>query len=68
MTPPEAHAQHPQDLEFRLYVRGSLQRGHAMALLAHCLVCRDCKSQLARLLPAIDAEPAGLSEGESAGG
>ena len=60
--------QHPQDLEFRLYVRGSLQPGHAMALLAHCLVCEDCKSRLARMLPGIEAESAGYSEGESVGG
>ena len=68
MTPRAAREHHPQDLEFRLYVRGSLEPGHAMALLAHCLVCNGCKSRLARMLPAIEPEPACLSEGESVGG
>ncbi|HJO02973.1 MAG TPA: hypothetical protein QGG47_03245 [Acidobacteriota bacterium] len=39
-------ALHPAELELRHYVRGTLASGHAVAILAHCLICRDCGRRL----------------------
>jgi len=33
---------HPAEIELRHYVRGTLASGHAVAVLAHCILCTDC--------------------------
>jgi hypothetical protein len=48
---PEPDGLHPDRLEFRLYARGALDGGHAVALLAHCLVCGECLTRLRLELP-----------------
>ena len=42
----DAPVPHPEELEFRAYVRGRLGGSHAGALLAHCLVCETCLQRL----------------------
>jgi anti-sigma factor ChrR (cupin superfamily) len=37
---------HPGDIELVHYVRGTLDGGHAAALLAHCLLCAACGQRL----------------------
>jgi hypothetical protein len=37
---------HPGEVELVHYIRGTLDRGHAAALLAHCLLCAMCGRRL----------------------
>jgi len=37
---------HPAEIELRHYVRGTLASGHAVAVLAHCILCTDCGQRL----------------------
>lgn len=50
MIPPPGEERHPAELELRHYLRGSLDPGHAVAVLAHCLICADCLARLRREL------------------
>jgi len=50
LTAREGRPEHPGSLELRHYARGTLERGHASAVLAHCVLCADCGDDLARLL------------------
>ncbi len=43
-------ALHPGEVELVHYARGTLARGHAAAVLAHCLLCSECSVRLGRLL------------------
>ena len=51
MRPDTANGLHPGPLELSLYVRGTLEPGHAATILAHCLICDGCSAVLATMLP-----------------
>lgn len=54
IAPPEEGCDHPGNLELRHYARGSLQRDHAAAILAHAVSCPPCAARLSLLLPGGD--------------
>lgn len=49
MHEPDGDALHPGPVELTQYARGRLNRGHAVAILAHAAVCGRCGQILAAL-------------------
>lgn len=37
---------HPAEIELRHYICGTLASGHAVAILAHCILCVECGQRL----------------------
>lgn len=49
MRDPDAAVPHPGPVELAQYARGRLERGHAVAILAHAAICTDCGRLLAAM-------------------
>lgn len=52
MDDPKSDGQHPGRLELTQYARGRLERGHAVAILAHAAACARCAPLVAALAAA----------------
>lgn len=52
MTEADGEALHPGPVELAQYSRGGLDRGHAVAILAHAAVCGRCGRLLATMAAA----------------
>lgn len=53
---PDGEQLHPEALELTQYLRGGLSGGHAVAVLAHALVCGACGLRLMAALQGGDPE------------